>query len=554
MGRYNTDYTPNSTTSWNEKDRLFVIGNGTKDKRSDALVVLKNGKVGIGTSEPAEKLEVTGTVKAEKFVGDGSGLTNLPSLNGNSLEAADGDPKEAVYVDKEGKVGIGTTSPSEKLEVNGDIKVKNIRMKNSVLSSEEDFHILIDADNDDNNRFFSVRKDGNAVNNSIELFRIQENGNAGIGTENPQAKLHITKQSIQNGETVNLMAFPGELKLDYKHHTGQNHFGFKLPISPINDNSLFLWTTERGYHQCLYFGDGYDDCNVFGISTKKTSDPDPLVWKPRFVVNQNGRVGIRTNDPQVELDVVGNIHASGWIKAGLGIRIDGENHGIYDSAQSNFIFFDKETTVEGRENTGDIRIGIGDNDPDAFLEVSASNKADSLNRDLLMVSSDDSNDGDIFIVKNNGNVGIGTNNPDVQLHVHNAISQGAINISGVSDDGKTYSALYLNDDKLDHHINSWVFAHKRREGTAYQDALWFARWKDNTHTVPMVIQPNGNVGIGTKDPQAKLHVNAVMRLEPQATPPSSGDLGDLCVCDGTDGSYPFGLYLHNGSVWVRVGP
>ena len=29
LGRYNTDYTPNSTTSWNANDRLFGIGNGT---------------------------------------------------------------------------------------------------------------------------------------------------------------------------------------------------------------------------------------------------------------------------------------------------------------------------------------------------------------------------------------------------------------------------------------------------------------------------------------------------------------------------------------------
>jgi hypothetical protein len=44
LGRYNTDYTPASATTWVADDRLFVIGNGTSDSaRSDALIVYKNG-------------------------------------------------------------------------------------------------------------------------------------------------------------------------------------------------------------------------------------------------------------------------------------------------------------------------------------------------------------------------------------------------------------------------------------------------------------------------------------------------------------------------------
>jgi len=61
IGRFNTDYTPVSNTGWNASDRLFIVGNGTSSiAKSDALVILKNGNAGIGTSTPTAKLDVAG--------------------------------------------------------------------------------------------------------------------------------------------------------------------------------------------------------------------------------------------------------------------------------------------------------------------------------------------------------------------------------------------------------------------------------------------------------------------------------------------------------------
>jgi len=63
IGYYNTEYTPSSPDDWDDTDRLFVIGNGDHVSRSDAMVVLKNGKVGIGTSTPDDTLDVQGSVR-----------------------------------------------------------------------------------------------------------------------------------------------------------------------------------------------------------------------------------------------------------------------------------------------------------------------------------------------------------------------------------------------------------------------------------------------------------------------------------------------------------
>lgn len=66
MGQYNTAYTPGSPINWNSNDRLFVIGNGTDPTAlSDAMVVLKNGNTGIGTSTPARTLHVTQAMRLE---------------------------------------------------------------------------------------------------------------------------------------------------------------------------------------------------------------------------------------------------------------------------------------------------------------------------------------------------------------------------------------------------------------------------------------------------------------------------------------------------------
>ena len=93
IGRYNTSYTPASTDTWNTSDRLFVIGNGaSSSSKSDAIVVLKNGNMGIGTSNPSCPLEVNGSSDLTATYGylnsNGETGTAGPQTNAYSIKAS----------------------------------------------------------------------------------------------------------------------------------------------------------------------------------------------------------------------------------------------------------------------------------------------------------------------------------------------------------------------------------------------------------------------------------------------------------------------------------
>ncbi len=68
VGRNNLPTGTESATTWVATDPIFVVGNGTGTgaSRSNAMMVLKNGKVGIGTNTPQAQLDVatTGTNSA----------------------------------------------------------------------------------------------------------------------------------------------------------------------------------------------------------------------------------------------------------------------------------------------------------------------------------------------------------------------------------------------------------------------------------------------------------------------------------------------------------
>ena len=177
------------------QDLMFAVAaSGTL---SEVMRLDATGNVGIGTSSPSQKLEVYNsatdsqsyvkiqnnrarnaavnfvTTAANWYVGAGIGTDT------DVFQIYDGDVGERMRIDSSGNVGIGTTSPSQKLHVVGKLKLTD-----DLIIGGTSPRIDYDGGSTGSLRFFST-------STGTERMRIESGGNVGIGTTSPAAPLSV---------------------------------------------------------------------------------------------------------------------------------------------------------------------------------------------------------------------------------------------------------------------------------------------------------------------------------------------------------------------------
>ena len=299
-----------------------------------------------------------------------------------------------------GNVGIGTTNPTQKLTLS-DPNAPFLRFDRSD-ATRFDFEIGMPSSAD-----LIFRGGANASGESlIEFMRISGTGNVGIGTTNPGSRLHVAGNILSSGSIDAGTQFLGQ-------------------ASDTATAPSYSWTGDTN---CGIFRPGTDE---IGFTTNGTE-------KMRILTN--GNVGIGITNPTEKLQVSGNILSTGNVGIGVSnpshsldvngnIRIVNNGRFVFgDSGQRNFAVVESAATTERFlrfRNGGShpTRAGIIFSNFDAANYMMSSDQLGNLSIDYLTnseLTTQNSTGTNFLKITQTGNIGIGTTEPQAQLHVSNS--------------------------------------------------------------------------------------------------------------------------------------
>src|SRR3989338_5792299 len=530
-----------------------------------------NGNVGIGTTSPGAKLEVAGEIRSNNSIASGSGLriqtaastigivgasgwvkgTSATDLGifaetGKSITfMSGGSATDRMTIDSSGNVGIGTTGPGSKLEVNGDITTtakdqlivarysagSNDYAASLIWSNSAGGSVLTLGNNANNEiRAGQTATNGylrfitnntalpNAVHNGTEVMRLTASGNVGIGTTSPGTKLDI--ESGASGDTLEVRGS----------------------------------TTNSSY---------------YALTVNDSTPANIMLVRNDGVVYMKGNVGIGTTGPVEKLQVAGAVKVTG------AIAIDTASAGAMGFQSSAYRFISWGSTgVKGaysfeqytpagagqvamviQADTGNVGIGYTDTSGNKLAVNGAIYSSSSITAgtQLCIGASCQSSwpgsqwaaSGNNIYNTNSGNVGIGTTSPNRGILDIRASGQSILALRG------------QGDGETGNHIEFYMTA---GQGAGLREGIMFTNtygtngfgfmhqgnapmWFGTSNIERMRITNGGNVGIGYTDTSGnKLAVNGTIYSLTSITAGTQ-----LCIGTSCQSSWPCSQWTTSGN-------
>ncbi len=348
----------------------------------------------------------TQTVPSLAFLGDTNNGLFSPATDTVAITT---NGSEKLRVTSAGNVGIGTTNPTSKLSVYGGLSIGTSSasgsahafiidgVNNSALNHTLTFSGHPNGTNDSvtwylnrtggaygnfdvqfngTSRFYisggSLSNNGNIILNPIN-HTVISSGNVGIGTTNPQAKVHVFTTTDNDGVDIAIQKTPvgGEgPSITFRHNTNN---GTQQDFARIK--SLMRGGNDVQWYSDLGFFTGVSSLNQV------------------FTIQYTGNVGIGTTNPSEKLEVTGKVRIfdGGYPYIDIGITTSNYFRIIHDNPNDRLYI--------GKNNNASLVItGANNVEPgaDAIQNLGSSTKrwANIYSADLQLSNEGSQNDVD----------------------------------------------------------------------------------------------------------------------------------------------------------------
>ena len=458
------------------------------------------GAVGIGTTSPFDsRLEVAGRIRAAGGTSGGY-FFGSEEFDGGFYAPSDGNlafatnNAERIRIDGNGNLGIGVTNPILKLHIEGTNSLPAtsgtaqngaIRIENGVNNGVLD----IGASNATGAPGWIQATDKADLSQAYKLLLNPNGGNVGIGATDPASKLNVASTGTN----------PYSATLD----SASNMKGIRNVLTFNTDDMVGIYfatgTTTTGTHWSGITGSRSDNASHWGTQLNFYTHNNDVAQlnhaTQKMVIKGDGNVGIGTTSPGAKLEVEGD--ATGDDTPQLIVASGGA---------------DNNAIIHFTDDAGSQVNAIGALEGNTLTFASQNELVFKTNTSSILGTTDTR-----MIIDTNGKVGIGTTTfPTTAIGERELLVQGAIvsKPPGVDDYYSYLKSNWADDGAFELGIQGADTNHKFITSSNYYHGTQL-----NFHTSDqkrMVIDTNGDVGIGTTLPKAKLDVNGHFCVDSKA--------------------------------------